>query len=257
MRKIEKSILLSFIVLSSLLPIAYLLVFSIADQWLFPLIFPPNFTLQHWNFIFTGGNNLLFGFLLSIFISAFVSLVATITGFIASRFIVESKNQKVWLFFTYLPFVFSPVILGISVFVIFLKFNLAGTIAGILLGQLLIIFPFATLFFVGFWNNTHKQLINVAKTTGANIWQIYRLILLPMSKGMLILCFFQSFLISWFEYGLSNRIGIGKVKTLTIRVFQYVNESNSTYAALACCLIIIPPTILLILNKRILFNRTV
>ncbi len=255
MFKIFKIILLTFLGTMCIVPIIYLLIFSLAENWFYPQILPSNLTWKHWKYITQSGNNLLSGFILSLFISTSVGLVSTFAGFITSRFIIKSKNKQTWLFLTYLPFVFSPVILGISVFVIFLKLNLAGTFIGVSLAQLLIIYPFATLFFVGFWNNKHKQLEEIAKTMGANSFQVYQYVLIPASTGMLMVCFFQSFLLSWFEYGLSSRIGIGKVKTLTIIVFQYINESNSIYAALACCLIIIPPTVLLILNKRILFRK--
>jgi putative spermidine/putrescine transport system permease protein len=67
-----------------------------------------------------------------------------------------------------------------------------------------------------------------------------------------VLCFFQSFLVSWFEYGLTQFIGLGKVKTLTVMVFNFINEANLFYAALACVLLVLPPIVLLYMNKKVL-----
>ncbi len=72
---------------------------------------------------------------------------------------------------------------------------------------------------------------------------------------MLLICFFQTFLISWFQYGLTLLIGAGKVQTLPIKVYDYVNEANIFYAAMASCLLILPPAALLWVNKRFVFNE--
>jgi len=81
-------------------------------------------------------------------------------------------------------------------------------------------------------------------------------VLIPMSKLALLICFFQTFLISWFEYGLSSVIGLGQVRTLTIAVYQYIGESNQFVAALASCLIALPPLLLLWFNQRFVFRQS-
>jgi len=53
---------------------------------------------------------------------------------------------------------------------------------------------------------------------------------------MLLLCFFQTFLLSWFQYGLTMLVGGGQVKTLPLKVYDFVWEANVFYAALASCL---------------------
>ncbi|WP_204314462.1 hypothetical protein, partial [Klebsiella aerogenes] len=60
-------------------------------------------------------------------------------------------------------------------------------------------------------------------------------VIIPLSKPLLLVCFFQCFLISWFEYGLTSVIGYGKIQTLTIKVYQFLTEANIYYAALSCC----------------------
>ncbi|MEO1805346.1 MAG: ABC transporter permease, partial [Bacteroidota bacterium] len=60
--------------------------------------------------------------------------------------------------------------------------------------------------------------------------------------------------ISWFEYGLTTLIGVGKIQTLTLKVYQYVNEANIYFAALASCLLFLPPLILIWVNKRFVFR---
>jgi putative spermidine/putrescine transport system permease protein len=87
--------------------------------------------------------------------------------------------------------------------------------------------------------------------------QTFGKVLLPLAKGMLIICFFQTFLLSWFEYGLTSIIGLGKIQTLTIKVFMYIKEANYFYGALSSCLLVLPPVILLYLNKKYIFKSLI
>jgi putative spermidine/putrescine transport system permease protein len=77
-------------------------------------------------------------------------------------------------------------------------------------------------------------------------------VLLPLSREVLQLGFLQTFLLSWFQYGLTLLIGAGKVQTLTLRVYSLVGEANPAYAAVASCLLVAPPAVLLLLNRRLL-----
>ncbi|MDX1591815.1 MAG: hypothetical protein R3283_07625, partial [Balneolaceae bacterium] len=61
--------------------------------------------------------------------------------------------------------------------------------------------------------------------------------------------------ISWFEYGLTQFIGVGKVQTLTVMVYRYVSEANPYLAALAGVLLILPPITLLLINRKYLLQN--
>jgi putative spermidine/putrescine transport system permease protein len=156
---------------------------------------------------------------------------------------------------SYFPFVLSPVIYAAVLYNYFIRLGLSGNILGVILGQLLIAYPYAVILFNGFWNNRMQDIEKLVQTLGGNRWQTYKRVLLPMAQGFLLVCFFQTFLISWFEYGLTTIIGVGKVQTLTLKVFQYINAANFYNAALCSSLLVIPPIILLYINKRYLFQR--
>ena len=75
-----------------------------------------------------------------------------------------------------------------------------------------------------------------------------------MAMPMLLLCWFQAFLISWFEYGMTAILGLGRVRTPTVHTYQLISEASPYAAAVACCLLALPPLVLLWLNKRALFR---
>lgn len=238
-----------------LFPVAYLLVLSLATQWIFPSAIPASLTFDRWSDLLTGGNQLFSSLLLSLGIALAVATVATFTGFYTSKHLAYHSKRNLWIRLSYFPFVLSPVIYAAVLYYYFIQLDLAGNFAGVILGQLLIAYPYSVILFSGFWSEQIQQMEKLVQTLGGSRWQTHKRVLLPMAQGLLLVCFFQTFLISWFEYGLTTIIGVGKVQTLTLKVFQYINEANFYNAALASSVLILPPIILLYFNKKYLFKK--
>lgn len=243
---------LLLILCAILFPFLFLLVLSLGRSWAFPALLPEVWTLEHWRFFFSGGGQLGQSLGLSLLISLCIAALATGLGMWVSRHLVEHPWKERLLALAYLPYVFSPVILAACLQYFFLRFDLAGHLPGVLLAHLLIAFPFSLLFFSSFWNARLLSMERLVYTLGGSSRQALQRVILPVARGPLLVCFFQTFLISWFEYGLTRLIGMGKVATLPIRVFQYVNEANLFLAALSTCLIFLPPIILLWANRKFL-----
>lgn len=236
-----------------LLPFAVLLILSLGRNWAYPAVFPAVWTLENWRVLLLLQSDLAKSLAQSLLLSLTIAIFITLLSFFTSKHIAFSNKKQQWLLLAYFPYVFAPVILAACLQFFFLKMNLAGNLAGVLLAQVFITYPFGIILFTGFWNERTQAMEQLVATLGGNPFQTYIKVLLPVAKGALLVGFFQIFLISWFEYGLTNLIGVGKVQTLTIKVFQYVNEANVFYAALASFLLTIPPVLLLWLNKKFVF----
>jgi len=237
-----------------LFPFIYLALLSVAGRWPFPDIVPPSLTLQNWINVFLVEGDLSYSFGISVLISLSVAFTATICGFVTSKFIAYSRSREKLMLLSYFPFILSPVIYAACIYYYFIYMDLSGNITGVIIAQLIIAYPYAVIIFSGFWSRRLRSMENLVTTLGGSNLQAYIKVLLPQAKGMLLICFFQTYLISWFEYGLTTIIGVGKVQTLTIKVFQYISEANIYYAAIAACLLILPPAFLLYVNKRFLFK---
>lgn len=251
----SKKFSLGVLWLSFLIPFGVLLYLSFSTQWYYPSLAAHPFTLEYWNSFFEGSSGLFQSTGLSIFISLTVSFFATVGGFFMSRGIVYYTSSRWWLVSAYFPYVIAPVVLAVMLNHYFLQIKLSGTLPGVITAQLLITLPFAVIFFYGYWNQNIRNFENLVATLGGNFIQKVRHAILPSAKGLLVICFFQCYLISWFEYGLTQFIGVGKVETLTIMVYRYVAESNPYLAALAGTLLIVPPVILLFINRKFIFQK--
>jgi len=236
-------------------PFIFLFILSIAKGWNFPNLLPSGYSTERWSGLVQNTGGILQSLLLSCKIGLVVAIVSTFTGFTISRSISLHSKRKYLLFACYFPLALSPVIYSLLLNHFFLKFNLSGTFMGVVIAQLIITIPFSILLLSSFWNERIRSLEQVSSTLGSNLQQIFFRVLLPVALPQLLICFFQTFLVSWFEYGLTIIIGVGKVQTLTLKVYQYIGEANIFYAALSSCLIVFPPAIFLWINKRYVFSK--
>ncbi|MCO6480962.1 MAG: hypothetical protein J5I94_30240 [Phaeodactylibacter sp.] len=245
------------IILVILFPFAFLLMLSVGRRWPYPALAPQEWSLSNWLAIGGAQGGLGKSLLLSLALSFSIATVATFGSFWVSKQVAYHRHRSRWLAVAYLPYVFAPVILAACLQYFFIRAGLSGRFEGVALAQLFITFPYGLIFFASFWTERMLSLEQLIATLGGNTWQAYTRVLLPVAKGALLACFFQIFLISWFEYGLTTLIGVGKVQTLTLKVFQYVNEANIFFAALASCLLAAPPIVLLWVNKRFVFSKII
>jgi putative spermidine/putrescine transport system permease protein len=236
------------------LPLLYLFVLSGAADWRFPDLIPPAWQWSRWLTILNPKDGMTHSLGLSLWLSLCVALTTTPVAFLASKAVAYGKYRDLWLFLAYLPFAASPVIVGTTLMYFYLKLQLDGTLLGVMLAQSMFALGFGMVFFLPFWTREKQAYEALVLTLGGSRWQAYRHALLPLSKGMLWICFFQTFLISWFQYGITLLIGAGRVQTLPLRVFEFVNEANPYYAAVAACLLIVPPSVMILINKAVLFD---
>lgn len=237
-----------------LFPFAFLLALSFGQNWRFPALLPSVWTPDNWQMLLASQSDLGQSLARSLGVSVSIAFTATGLSFFTAKHIAYHRLRERLLTVAYFPYVFAPVVLAATLQFYFIRLGLAGKTGGVMLAQLFLVYPFGVIFFTGFWNERMRAMEQLSATLGGNGWQTFRRVLLPGAKGALLVCFFQTFLISWFEYGLTTLLGVGKVQTLTVKVFQYIGEANIFYAALASVLLVLPPVVLLWVNKQVLFK---
>ena len=251
-KKLSPSVLLGLMVL----PTAYLALLSLAATWRYPSLLPESLTLAHWRSALNSGSGVGRSLGFSLVLSSAVAFFVTASGFVLGKILSESPNRPRLSALAYLPYAFSPVIYAYCLQFFFLKAGLSGTSGGVALAQILLFLPFSVLFFSVHWDERLRAMERLAYTLGGSARDVWRRVLIPVSGPALLTAFFQAFLFSWFDYGLTSVVGLGRAPTLSLLVWQYIGEANPYFAALGSCLLIFPPAVLLFLQKRILFRET-
>jgi putative spermidine/putrescine transport system permease protein len=237
-----------------LFPFLYLGLLSVAGAWGFPHLLPETLRTDRWRSVLGGGGGLLASLGLSLAVAASVGVVSTLLGFVTARGVAYHPHRDRLLLLAYVPYALSPVVSGACLLFVFIKLGLAASFAGLVLAHTIFAYAFSVVFWAAFWNREMLALEELVRTLGGTTADVYRRVFLPLSKGPLAICFFQAFLISWFQYGLTILVGAGKFQTLPLRVYAYLGEGNPGFAAAAAVLLVLPPALLLWVNRRMVFR---
>jgi putative spermidine/putrescine transport system permease protein len=240
-----------FLLLLLVLPLPALVWLSFWFPNSFPS-FPGEPESLAWQGMFSSDRGWLSALPLSLSLSTLCALICTALGFGVSRFIALHPKRRNLVIAAYFPYLLSPVIFAFLLRFWFSLFGLSGTFVSVFIAQICMIFPYNIILFDAFWNERTLAMDSQSATLGATFLQRMRYVLIPMAKPWIALALFQSFLISWFEYGLSATIGLGKVKTLTILTYGFIQEANPAFAAVSALALTIPPLLVLVLNRSLL-----
>ena len=232
-----------------LAPVALLLVWSFAWRWPWPAPLPNRWRASAWtDLAATGG--LGAAALRSLGIATTVAVVATGLGFVTSRSVAEARAREALQWLLHLPFALSPVVLGVGLEYSFLRAGLAGNLVGVALAQGILAYAYAVILLSGLWTARVGAFLEGAATLGATPRQAWTLVLLPLARPLLALCFVQTFLISWFDYALVLLIGGGRVATLTTSLYQFVQSGDLRLAAASALLLLLPPLLALVIQSQ-------
>jgi len=233
-------IVVAAIALAALGPPSLLFLLSMGAGWTFPCLAPDRIDWSPWKELLAGSGAFARALATSLCAALPVGLCATVLGLAASRSLRRRANPQLGLAVAYLPFVLSPVVVGVCLYALLIRLGLAGSMAGVALAQCLFATAFATVFFSEFWDPRATEAEQLVATLGGGELAIWRHAILPRAGGLILVCFFQTFLFSWLDYGLALFIGGGRVPTLTLLLFAYIREGSVNMAALSALLLLIP-----------------
>lgn len=234
------------------LPLATLAVLSVARQWRYPALWPSTYDDRHWQLLFRLDGALPETLLRSLGIATAVALLGTAGGLFTSERIARHPERSRLLAFAVLPFAVSPVVLALSLQDAVLRLQLAGTVIGVILAQTLFAYAYATLLLNTLWTVKMHGLSELAASLGASRRQIWTQVRWPVGGGIIGVCLFQTFLMSWFDFALARLIGSGQVMTLPVQVFDYFGAGDLRLAAAAGLLLMLPPMLMLVMNRHLL-----
>jgi len=230
-----------------------LVILSLGSGWSFPNLLPDRMDFAPWRHFLGNRDGLITAFSSSLFMSLCVSMASTSLGLVAGR-ALRSCTTFVWWLIAYLPFVLSPLIVGICLYDIQVRLGLVSTYLGVILAQFLFAFAFATIFFCEMWNPRIDRAEQLVKTLGGGTWAVWKHAILPQAKGLLAACAIQTALFSWLDFGLVSVLGGGNVNTITVRLFAYIREASVNQAAQSGIVLLIPPVAGCVITGALLFR---
>jgi len=121
----------------------------------------------------------------------------------------------------------------------FIRFNLNNTYWGAILAHTLLALPYVIFIGMSAFETVPEDLEQQAKVMGANGFQIFFFILLPIAFPGLVAAAMYTFLLSWDEFVFSYfLLGLGKITTLTLYLKQklFYSPPQNLLATISVCL---------------------
>ncbi|MEK3731953.1 MULTISPECIES: sugar ABC transporter permease [Paenibacillus] len=226
-----------------------------------PTLIPETFTLNHYRELFTS-QSFLFGtwYMNTLKIAFFSMVIGTIlvllTSYAVSRF--RFKGRQNALSIILVLGMFPGFMSMIALYILLHSLDLLNThmaliivySAGAPLG--------GTLIMKGFLDTIPRSLDEAAKMDGATNFQIFRQIILPLSKPMITYMSLTLFVGPWVDFIFARLVLRTKENwTLAVGLWDLVNsmqDSNFTLFAAASVLIALPITLLFVFLQRLLVD---
>jgi len=162
---------------------------------------PGQFTLQNYETVLSVTdfpkyfwNSIRIGILVTL-----LSMVLSIVGaYGLSRYPLRGRNAYIMGVFS--TQMFPVVLLLIPIYTVLFALHLFNTISGVVLGQLMLVLPFAAWMLKGYFDNLPKDIEDSARIDGCNLWQILARVVIPTAAPGISVAAFFAFVVSWGDY---------------------------------------------------------
>lgn len=206
-----------------ILPIIVVIIisFSSASYLTFP---PPGLSLR-WYEQFFSDSNWMRAFWTSSIIAAVSAFMAVALGTSAALGIVKSniRGKSVIMLLLVSPIIVPPVVLGLSLYALFLRFDLVGSVFGLAAAHAIGGLPIVVVIVSAALQSVDARLEQAAAVHGASSLTVFRLVTLPAIAPGLAAATFFAFLHSFDELVLTLFLSSAQLKTLPLMLWGDIN----------------------------------
>jgi multiple sugar transport system permease protein len=145
------------------------------------------------------------------------------------------------------------IIMAMGFYAIYLKIGLINTIPGLIIADSTIAVPFGVLIFAAFMSGIPEELMQAAKTDGADARRTFWSIVLPISRNSILTVSLFAFLWSWSDFIFATTLDQGGThQPITLGIYHYIGNNNQQWNAIMATAVIasIPATVLLVIAQR-------
>ncbi|MGN0322075.1 MAG: sugar ABC transporter permease [Oliverpabstia sp.] len=229
---------------------------SIANLDVIP--FKNGFTLEHFKYLFTRTDYPKW-FMNTFIIATGTTVLTVITSafgaYVFSRF--QFKLKKKMMMAMLILQIFPSFVGMVAIYVILLRVNGLDTLWGLILVYVAGNIPYNTWMVKTYVDTVPKSLDEAARIDGASHFQIFRKIVMPVTKPILVFTAISSFAAPWMDYIFPKMVLRSSEKqTLALGLFSFVSDkkNNFTDFAAGSLLIAIPFIIFFVIGQDMIVS---
>ena len=242
-------VFLILICLTYILPLLWVLNVSFkTNKEIFtaPFALPEKVSMENYSIAWTAGKlgvSTLNSFIICVVTLVLSSLIGSMAAFAIARLRWKGSKLAMTYFLTGMMIPVHCVL--IPLFTRFSKIGLSNSLLGLILPYLTCSLPITIFIMTGFFKGLPNELIECACMEGANIFQIFFKICLPLSKTGLFVTGLMTFVGNWNELLMAMVfISDDAKKTLPVALSKFVGPHGTNYSQMFAAIVIaLIPTI--------------
>lgn len=256
MSKRVSRIVIALLVVSVIVPIVPLALWSFTETWSFGTVLP-EFSLRAWQRTFENGK--VIGALQnSLLLCATVIPISLVCSFYAAKNLGTRRfrGRRLIQLLLLVPSFIPQIALVFGMQRVFAQLKLYNNIPGVIVALLVFYVPYMTLLLSAVFENYDMDYEYQAASLGVSKWHILWHVTLPQVRsGVIVTCIF-SFIGVWSAYLVVSAIAPPKFKTMSLLLFPMISTSAGGYALTACGVIlyIAPILAVLVIFSKLLVN---
>lgn len=199
-----------------------------------PSVLPKNWSLQ-WYYDAFSKPEVTRYFLNSLLVSGATMIINVIFGTFAAYSLVryEYTGRKIIMMGVLAAYCIPPIMLMVPLYRIIANMGLKDSYWGIIIGHLTVTFPFTVWLLMSFYRKIPKSLDEAALVDGANDFQVFWHVDLPLCRAGILSTGIMAFILSWNEFLLSSvLISHDYMKTLTVGMSTYISSTEINWGVL-------------------------
>ncbi|WP_425957050.1 sugar ABC transporter permease [Xylanimonas sp. McL0601] len=227
---------------------------SIANMPVIP--FSEGFTTEHFQFVFTQTDYprwFLNTFIIATATTLGVLVFASMGAYVFSRF--NFLFKKSFLMALLVLNVFPSIVGMVAIYVVLLRIGGLDTLWGLVLVYLAGILPYTTWMVKSYMDTVPRSLDEAARLDGASSFRIYRQIILPVARPILVFLAVTSFTLPWMDFVFPKLVLRSPEKqTIALGLFSFVTDKNNFFTTFAAgaLLVAVPFIIFFIATQKML-----
>lgn len=238
--------------LAVLVPLAYLVINSVKLQsemyTVPPIIIPSRITFDHFEAALNNPRTVRFltnSLIVTSVTTGITVLVSTLAAYGLARLGLRASLLSLVVFiFLFIRF-YPRITTVIPYFLVMRQFDLLDTVWAIIIGHLGITIPFVTWLMLIVFQDLPREVEEAAMVDGANPWQRFAQVALPMAAPGIASAAILTAFLSWNEFLIASSVAKRQAQVLSIAVASFVTDRGVQWGPMAAmAVIMIVPMIL-------------
>jgi putative spermidine/putrescine transport system permease protein len=238
-------------------PFVVLALWSVAKQWFWPSLLPPQLTLEWYRW---AGNvpGVMHALQMSLLVASLTTMLTTAVALPAAIALGRARfsGADAVRSLLALPFMVPYIALGVGITQLFRQIGLLNSIPGLVLAHTVGALPFGVLVLTSACKDLSREVEEAAYACGASRWQTISRVVLPLLAPALLAQAIYVFTLSMDEFTLTLLVSGPDTITLPVRIYTSIGEGFIQLTSALSMLLLVPSVLLIYVMIKKLDIRT-